>query len=185
MLRCNLADFLAVHFKHQMELFTHFLRVLGKNTWIMQQHSEAVVGLNEIFGSDCAYWVILGERRVREGRSEGEPERGSFRYVLQVLVLIPVEAGAKCNYGATEAGSWGWSMGRLVLSSLIQSVLSKTEGFYESHTNATEEMHQKTIRLIYMAAEGSDNLVTAEPEKWENLLVLNMSNRILVGVPLT
>lgn len=113
MLRCNPGDFLAV-LNIRWNYSPIFLRVLGKNTWIMQQHSVAVVGLNEIFLEDCAYWVILDERRVGEGMSEGEQEREVSGMCSLVLLIIQVMAGAKCNYGVTQAENWDWSMGCLV-----------------------------------------------------------------------
>lgn len=47
----------------------------------------------------------MGERRVWE-KEVKVSQRGVSGMCL-VLVLIPVEARAKCNYGATEAGNWG------------------------------------------------------------------------------
>lgn len=112
MLRCNPGDFLAV-LNIRWNYSPIFLRVLGKNTWIMQQH-WLWWALMKCFLEDCAYWVILDERRVGEGMSEGEQEREVSGMCSLVLLIIPVMTGAKCNYGVTKAENWDWIMGCLV-----------------------------------------------------------------------
>lgn len=70
----------------------------------MQQHSVAVVGLNEIFGK-----IVLTESSWARGESGKERVKVSNSEGLQVCTLSP---RAKCNYGTYYSnGTKAFSLG--------------------------------------------------------------------------
>lgn len=75
MLRCNLADFLAVHFKHQMELFTHFFESAR------EKHMNNATALGGCGGALMRFFgkIVLTESSWASGESGRERVKVSKR----------------------------------------------------------------------------------------------------------